>query len=98
MILYSALLGVLSLVAMSAAKALIEEKPWAAYVAIGFGLLFLLFAADTISDIYHPERQSVDFEYAVLLIPFLAGSGLWWCVYLNLPHVRAVLRSKKQNL
>jgi hypothetical protein len=26
------------------------------------------------------------------IVPFTLVVGLWWCIYLNLPHVRAYLR------
>ncbi len=77
---------------LKAGKALREARRWGAYVAMAFGLLLLLFPVLFIYDLHHPERQSVDEGYGIVLIPFMVLVGLWWCVYLNLPHVRAHLR------
>ncbi len=78
-----------------AAKALREGRRWGAYVAIAFGLLLLVFTGGFIYDMYHPERQSPDEAFGILIVPFMFAVGLWWCVYLNLPHVRAHLRSSR---
>ncbi len=73
---------------VQAAKALRKTRRWGAYVAIAFGVLLLLFAGSIINDMYHPERQVNDEGYVLLLVPFIAGVGLWWCVYVHLPRVR----------
>lgn len=74
-----------------AAQALREARRWGAYVAMAFGLLLLLFTGDFIYDMYHPERQSPDEGFGIFVVPFMLIVGLWWCVYLNLPHVRVRL-------
>jgi hypothetical protein len=80
-----------------AARDLREAQRWAAFVAMGFGLLSLLFSGSFVYDMFHPERQSPDEEFGLLFIPFFLAIGLWWCVYLNLPHVRARLRRIRTN-
>ena len=57
-------------------------------------MLLLLFAGSILDDTYHPERQVIDEGCAMLLVPILAGAGLRWCVYVNLPCVRARFASK----
>ena len=64
---------------------------WGAYVAMAFGLLLLLFTGVIVYDMYHPEKQSADEYFLILIVPFTTAVGLWWWVYLNLPHVRARL-------
>ncbi len=78
-----------------AAKALRDARRWGAYVAMGFGVLLLLFTGSFVYDMYHPERQSPDEAFGILIVPFMFAVGLWWCVYLNLPHVRTHLRSSR---
>ena len=87
------LLCALSYLCYRAAKGLHKAQRWAAYVAIGFGLLLLWFSGSCIYDWFHPERQIPDEAFGILVIPILVAVGLWWCVYLNLPHVRAHLRA-----
>jgi magnesium-transporting ATPase (P-type) len=79
-----------------AAVALRDARRWA-YVAMTFGMLLLLFTASFIYDIYHPERQSPDEYFGILFVPFSLLVGLWWCIYLNLPHVRAHLNSSHSS-
>jgi hypothetical protein len=74
-----------------AAAALRNAQRWAAYVATGFGLLLLLLSADFFYDWFHPERQSPDEYFGIFIVPFCVALGLWWCIYLNLPRVRAYL-------
>jgi hypothetical protein len=76
-----------------AAAALRDARRWGAYVAMAFGLMLLLFSASFIYDMYHPERQGPDEYFGILFVPFTLLIGLWWCIYLNLPHVRATLDS-----
>ncbi len=75
-----------------AASALRKKQRWAAYLAMLFGVLFLLLSGDFVYDLYHPERAGPDEGYGIFFIPFCFLIGLWWCVYLNLPHVRRHLR------
>jgi hypothetical protein len=75
-----------------AASALRERRRWAAYLAMLFGVLFLLMSGEFVYDLYHPERASPDEGFGIFFIPFCFLIGLWWCIYLNLPHVRRQLR------
>jgi hypothetical protein len=74
-----------------AGKALYAEQRWGAYVAMSFGLLLLLFSGDFIYDLYRAVPVSSDEGFLVLVLPMTLLLGLWWCIYLNLPHVRARL-------
>jgi hypothetical protein len=74
-----------------AAAALLNARRWAAYVATGFGLLLLLLSAQFFYDWFHPDRQSPDEYWLVLVVPLFIAIGLSWCIYLNLPRVRAYL-------
>jgi magnesium-transporting ATPase (P-type) len=76
-----------------AAAALRNTRQWAAYVAMAFGMLLLLFTVSFIYDLYHPERQSPDEYFVILFAPFSLLVGLWFCIYLNLPHVRTHLKN-----
>jgi hypothetical protein len=78
----------LTYLCFSAAAALRNAQRWAAYVATGFGLLLLLFSGDFFYDWFHPDRQSPDEYFGILIVPFCIAVGLWWCIYLNLPRVR----------
>jgi len=75
-----------------AASALRERQRWAAYLAMLFGVVFLLLSGGFVYDLYHPERAGPDEGFGIFFIPFCFLIGLWWCVYLNLPHVRCQLR------
>jgi len=75
-----------------AALALFAARRWAANVAIIWGILFLFMAGQFVFDLYHPSRQGPDEYFGLVLIPPIAIVGLWWCIYLNLPHVRRHLR------
>lgn len=83
----------LSWLCIRAARALRQARRWGAYVAMAFGLLLLVFTGSFIYDMHHPERQSTDEAFGIFVVPFMLVVGLWWCVYLNLPHVRVQLRS-----
>jgi hypothetical protein len=87
------IMAALTLLCIRAAKALRNARRWGAYVAISFGLMLLLFSGAFVYDMYHPERQGPDDYFGILFVPFTLLLGLWWCVYLNLPHVRARLAS-----
>lgn len=82
-------------VCFRAASGLRNAKPWAAYVAMTFGTLLLPFSGAFFYDCLHPERLGPDAGFGILVMPFTVGAGLWWVVYLNLPHVRRALRSER---
>ena len=82
---------------MRAGKALYDERRWGAYVAMAFGLLLLLFSGDFIYDLYHPEQLGPEGGFLILFLPFTLLLGIWWCVYLNLPHVRVRLASSTHS-
>jgi hypothetical protein len=82
---------------LKAAVALRDARRWAAYIAIAFGLLLLLFTASFVYDMYHPERQGPDEYFAILFVPVTLFIGLWWCIYLNLPHVGAHLKDRHSS-
>jgi multisubunit Na+/H+ antiporter MnhB subunit len=87
-----AIAAALTYLCFRAAAALRNARRWAAYVAIGFGLLLLFFSADIVHDWFHPDpHQLPDEGYVIVLVPFCVTIGLWWCIYLNLPRVRAYL-------
>jgi hypothetical protein len=86
------ILTALAWISFRAAAALRDGSRWGGYVAMAFGLLLLLFTGGFVYDIYHPERQGPDDYFGILIVPFTLVVGLWWCIYLNLPHVRAYLR------
>ncbi|MBB5344509.1 hypothetical protein [Tunturibacter empetritectus] len=75
-----------------AASALRKRQLWAAYLAMLFGVMFLLLSGGFVYDLYHPERAGPDEGFGIFFIPFCFLIGMWWCVYLNLPHVRRQLR------
>ena len=82
----------LSFLGFRAASALRQfRKKWARYVAIALGLVLLYFGGQIILDLFRPYRpgeiQGEDFFGVLIAIPCIA-LGIWWCVYLNLPHVR----------
>jgi len=80
-----------------AAAALRLAQRWAANVATGFGLMFLLFSGAFFYDCFHPEKQSNDEYFLILVVPFWIIIGLWWCIYLNVPRVRSILRSASSD-
>jgi hypothetical protein len=89
------ILTALTWISFRAAAALRDGSRWGAYVAMAFGLLLLLFTGSFVYDIYHPERQGPDDYFGILIVPFTLVVGLWWCIYLNLPHVRAYLKRSR---
>lgn len=80
---------------LKAAGALRAARRWGAYIAMAFGLLLLLFTGSFVYDMYHPERQGPDEYFGIFFIPFTLLIGFWWCIYLNLPHVRARLKNRE---
>jgi hypothetical protein len=78
---------------MRAGKALYDERRW----ELTFGLLLLLFSGDFIYDLYHPEKLGPEGGFLILFLPFTLLLGIWWCVYLNLPHVRVRLASSTHS-
>jgi hypothetical protein len=89
------ILTALTWISFRAAAALRDGSRWGAYVAMAFGLLLLLFTGSFVYDIYHPERQGPDDYFGILIVPFTLVVGLWCCIYLNLPHVRAYLKRSR---
>jgi hypothetical protein len=87
-----AVTAALTYLCFRAASALCNAERWASYVAMGFGLLFLLFSAVFFYDWFHPDRQSPDEGFGIFIVPFCITFGLWWCIYLNLPYVRVHLK------
>jgi hypothetical protein len=79
------------------AKALYESRRWGAYVAMILGLLLLLVSGDFVYETYHLERQSPDDYFGIVFLPFSLLLGLWWLVYLNLPHVKVRLGSTEAS-
>ncbi len=63
---------------------------------MGFGLLLLLFGGMIFRSLYLPYApgaiQGEDFFEFLIALPCVV-MGLWWCIYLNLPHVRRHLRN-----
>jgi hypothetical protein len=88
----------LAFLCFKAGEALRRAQRWGAYVAMAFGLVLLLFGANFAYDIYHPERQIADEGFAIFFVPFFVAAGLWWCIYLNLPHVRAEAKARRSVL
>jgi hypothetical protein len=86
-------IAALTYLSFRAALALYNAQQWAAYMATGFGVLLLLIGGTAFYDWFHPDRMSPDADFAILVAPFCVALGLWWCVYLNLPHVKACSRS-----
>lgn len=84
--------GALTYLCFKAASALRRARRWAAYVAIAWGLLFLALGGLWIFGLYHPHRESPDEYFDIVFVPPVIAVGVWWCVYLNLPHVKANLR------
>ena len=62
-----------------------------------FGLLLLLFSGDFIYDLCHPEQLGPEGGFLILFLPFTLLLGIWWYVYLNLPHVRVRLASSTHS-
>lgn len=62
---------------------------------MGFGLLLLSFSGMFIYDWFHPERLGPDEYFSILSVPFFIAVGLWWCLYLNLPYVRAHFKNMR---
>jgi hypothetical protein len=88
-----AVTAALTYLCFRAAAALRLARRWAANVAIGFGLMFLWSSGDFFYDWFHPEKQSADEYFGIFVVPFCIAIGLWWCIYLNVPSVRAIIRS-----
>ena len=67
-------------------------------MAMLLGLSYLGLGAGFFYDCFPPERQSPDEHFGILFVPVLMAVGLWWCVYLNLPHVRAPMKRVRGSL
>lgn len=81
----------LSYLCFRAGNALNHARRWAAYVAMAWGLLLAYFGGGIILDLFRPYQpgavQGEDLFEFLIAVPCIAV-GVWWCVYLNLPHVR----------
>jgi hypothetical protein len=86
----------LSYLCFRAASALRRAHRWGAYVAIAFGLFLLWFGGEAMLDLFRPYPPGAvhgeDLFEFLIAVPCIA-LGMWWCVYLNLPHVRANLNN-----
>ena len=85
-----------SYMSIRGAAALYRGCRWGANVGTAMGSCLLALSALLVFDYLHPERQSADEYFLIILVPFFMALGMWWCIYLNLPHVRAFLRSVQQ--
>jgi hypothetical protein len=91
--------AVLSCLGFKAASAILRLRKWAAYVAVAEGLLLLAFGGRIIIDLFRPYQPgAVPQAFEENLFEFLIAIpclmlGLWWCIYLNLPHVRRYFQS-----
>lgn len=85
-----------SLLCIRAGNALSRSRTWAAYVAIISGLILVYFGGWIMIDLFRPYQpgavQGEDLFEFIIAVPCILV-GIWWCVYLNLPHVRRHLKS-----
>jgi hypothetical protein len=83
--------AILALICFQTAVAMRQARKWAAYAAIALGLLLLAFGGQILLDLFWPYRpgdvQGEDMFGILAAVPCIV-IGLWWCVYLTLPHVR----------
>lgn len=86
----------LSYVCIRGAQALTIGWRSGANVGAFMALCLFAFSGDLVFDFFHPERQSADEYFLFILVPFFIALGMWWCIYLNLPHVRAFFRRHQQ--
>jgi hypothetical protein len=93
----AALNGAFIVLCIRGASAMHRGRRWGASVATAMGFCLLALSAPLTFDYFHPERQSADEYFLIMLVPLFVAVGLWWCVYLNLPHARAYLRSLERH-
>ena len=86
----------LSLLCIRAGNALARSRRWAAYVAIIWGFILICFGGGIIIDLFRPYQPGAvhgeDMFGLITGVPCIL-LGVWWCVYLNLPHVRRHLKT-----
>ncbi len=87
----------LTYLCFKAVSALRKARRWAAYVAIAWSFVFLSLGPVWIFGLYHPNRESPDEYFGIVGVPPVIAIGLWWSVYLNLPHVRSNLRGGSEG-
>ncbi len=86
--------ALLAFLCIRAGAALLALRRWAAYVTMVFGLFLFSFCGNLAYDFYHPHHAVPDEEFGGLFVPFCVVFGLWWWVYLNLPHDRAPMKAE----
>lgn len=90
----------LSFLCFRAGSHLKKARRWAAYVAVGWGILLIYFGIRIIIDLFRPYQpggvQGEDFFEFLIAAPCVV-IGVWWCVYLNLPHVRRRIQARENS-
>ena len=76
-----------------AASALHSAQSWGANVAIICGGLAVVLGCSAILDLVHGETHSADEYFLYPIAPSFIVCGLWLCIYLTIPRVRAFFES-----
>jgi len=90
----TAALSVVTILCFYVGFALLKGKRWAANVVTVLGLFYLWVSGDILYSWFHPHKQAADEYFDIFYMPVMALMGLWWCLYLNWPSVRASFRQK----